>query len=144
MKTFANLLNYGEEKTVKLNGKYVRGLARAVEGGLFSTAEILLMTDDSDESSEVRVLYAESGMMSDFIFFNMNQYLHNFGDLMDVIQFNYIYDGHYKTGCIIIAKGAEKKLLTELSEVKWEGQAELGLYPGSADFFCFLGGLFKK
>lgn len=71
MKTFANLLNYGEEKTVKLNGKYVRGLARAVEGGLFSTAEILLMTDDSDESSEVRVLYAESGMMSDFIFFNL-------------------------------------------------------------------------
>ena len=52
MKTFANLLNYGEEKTVKLNGKYVRGLARAVEGRLFSTAEILLMTDDSDESSE--------------------------------------------------------------------------------------------
>lgn len=116
MKTFVSELNYGEEMTVKLNGKYVKGLARAVEGGpIIANAEILLMTDDSDDSFEVSVRYAENGMMTDFIFCNMNTYLHN-TELMDVIQFNYVYDGCNKTGVIIVAKAANEEFVNELSK----------------------------
>lgn len=104
---FIEELAYGEEKAIKLNGNYLKTLARAVEGGQpIANAEIMLMTDGSEETTEIRLLYAENGTMSDYIFFNMNAYLHNNADLIDIIPFNYVKDEITKTGVIIVAKVA--------------------------------------
>ena len=61
MNTFTVELAYGENKKLVLNGKYLKGLARAVEGGQPSAdAELLLLTDDSEEKAEVWLNYSEN------------------------------------------------------------------------------------
>ena len=66
----------------------------------------MLMTEDSEESSELRLLYAEYGSMSEYVFFNMD-YLHNTPEYLDVITFNYVKDEILKTGVIIVKKVTE-------------------------------------
>lgn len=106
MKTFIEELAYGEEKTVKFNGKYLKGFARAVDAGKpVANAEILLMSDDSDEKSEIQLIYAVNASMSEYAFFEMNDYIPN-GNLIDIIPFNYVklrYNIN-ETGVIIVAK----------------------------------------
>ena len=105
---FIEELAYGEEKAIKLNGNYLKTLARAVEGRQpIGNAEIMLMTDGSEEITEIRLLYAENGTMSDYLFFNMNAYLHNNSELIDVISFSYVKDEATKTGVIIVAREKE-------------------------------------
>lgn len=112
---FVEELLYGEEKTVKIRGNYLKTLARAVEGNAnIANAEVMLITDDSEESSELRLLYAEYGSMSEYIFFNMD-YLRNTPEYLDVISFNYVKDEITKTGVIIVAK-AEETTETDLSK----------------------------
>lgn len=104
---FVEELSYGEEKTVNIRGNYLKTLARAVEGNTnVANAELMLMTEDSEESSELRLLYAEYGSMSEYIFFNMD-YLRNTPEYLDVITFNYVRDGILKTGVIIVGKVTE-------------------------------------
>ena len=74
----------------------------------------MLMTEDSEESSELRLLYAEYGSMSEYIFFNMD-YLRNIPEYLDVISFNYVKDEMTKTGVIVVAK-VTKTTETELSK----------------------------
>lgn len=74
------------------------------------------MADDSEESSEVRILYAENGLMSEYIFFSMNKYIHNNADLIDILPFNYVKDEITKTGIIIVAKAVAKKLTSDLAK----------------------------
>ena len=106
MNTFTVELAYGEAKKIVLNGKYLKGLARAVEGGQPSAdAELLLMTDDSDEKTEVWLNYSENRSMNVQIFDQMS-YIQG-PNLMDVLQFNYIrpdYDGITRTGIVIVEK----------------------------------------
>lgn len=106
MNTFTVELAYGEAKKIVLNGKYLKGLARAVEGGQpFADAELLLMTDDSDEKTEVWLNYSENRSMNVQIFDQMS-YIQG-PNLMDVLQFNYIrpdYDSITKTGIVIVEK----------------------------------------
>ena len=100
-------LSYGEAKTVQIKGNYLKTLARAVEGNSnIANAEVMLMTEDSEESSELRLLYAEYGSMSKYVFFNMD-YLRNTPEYLDVITFNYVRDEILKTGVIIVEKVAE-------------------------------------
>lgn len=95
-------LKYGQEKRVKLNGKYIKTLARAVEGGeIIANAELLLMSDDSEKETDVYILYAENGTMCDYVFFDVSKYINT--DLIDIIQFNYVKDEITKTGIIIIS-----------------------------------------
>ena len=106
MNTFTVELAYGEAKKIVLNGKYLKGLARAVEGGQPSAdAELLLMTDDSDEKTEVWLNYYENRSMNVQIFDQMS-YIQG-PNLMDVLQFNYIrpdYDSITRTGIVIVEK----------------------------------------
>lgn len=107
MNTFTVELAYGESKKIILNGKYLKGLARAVEGGQPSAdAELLLLTDDSEEKTEVWLNYSENGSMNDHIFDQMT-YIQDNTKLMDVLQFNYSkpdYDNITKTGIVIVEK----------------------------------------
>lgn len=113
---FIEELAYGEEKVIQLNGRYLKTLARAVDGNSnIANAEIMLMTDGSEETTEIRLLYAEYGSMSEYIFFNMNAYLHNNSNLIDVISFTYVKDEITKTGVIIVAK-VEEATETDLSK----------------------------
>ena len=97
-------LKYGEEKRVKINGKYIKTLARAVEGGeIVANAELLLMSDDSEKETDVYILYAENGTMCDYVFFDASKYI-KATELIDIIQFNYVKDELTKTGIIIITK----------------------------------------
>jgi hypothetical protein len=100
MNTFTVELAYGEAKKIVLNGKYLKGLARAVEGGQPSAdAELLLLTDDSEEKAEVLLNYSENGSMNDRLFDQMS-----YTNLMDVLQFNYIRDNITRTGIVIVEK----------------------------------------
>lgn len=100
MNTFTVELAYGEAKKIVLNGKYLKGLARAVEGGQPSAdAELLLLTDDSEEKAEVLLNYSENGSMNDRLFDQMSN-----PNLMDVLQFNYIRDNITRTGIVIVEK----------------------------------------
>lgn len=114
--SFIEELTYGEEKRIKINGKYIKTLARAVDGNTnIANAEVMLMTEEAEESSEIRLLYAEYGSTSEYLFFNMNAYLHNNPDLIDVISFTYVKDEITKTGVIIVAK-VEEATETDLSK----------------------------
>ena len=115
MKTTVAHLEYGEQKKIKITGKYCKALARAVEGRLpTAAAEMLILSDDSDETSEIRILYSENGTMTDYIFYSMFAYVRNYEGLLDIISFNYIRDGISKTGAVIIAKDSEEELVDEL------------------------------
>lgn len=107
MNTFVVELAYGAAKKIVLNGKYLKGLARAVEGGLSSAdAELLLLTDDSEEKTEVWLYYSENGSMNDRIF-NQMSYIQSNPNLMDVLQFNYVRpdnDNITRTGIVIVEK----------------------------------------
>ncbi len=117
MRTLIEELAYGEEKRVKINGKYIKTLVRAVEGReIVANAELLLLTDDSEEKSEVRIMYVENGLMSEYVFYSMNRYINNYADLIDIVSFNYVKDDITKTGVIIVAKATEEELINELSE----------------------------
>lgn len=117
MRTTIEELAYGEEKRVKVKGKYIKTLVRAVEGGEISAnAELLLLTDDSEEKTEVRILYAENGTMNEYVFCNMNRYIRNYTDLVDIIPFNYVTDEITRTGVIIVAKAKSEELLNQLSK----------------------------
>ena len=103
MNTFTVELAYGEAK----NGKYLKGLARAVEGGQPSAdAELLLLTDDSEEKAEVLLNYSENGSMNDRLFDQMS-YIQSNPNLMDVLQLNYVRpdnDNITRTGIVIVEK----------------------------------------
>ena len=105
MNTFTVELAYGEAKKIVLNGKYLKGLARAVEGGQPSAdAELLLLTDDSEEKAEVLLNYSENGSMNDRLFDQMSYIQSN---LMDVLQLNYVRpdnDNITRTGIVIVEK----------------------------------------
>lgn len=117
MRTTIEELAYGEEKRIKVSGKYIKTLVRAVEGGeIIANAELLLLTDDSEEKTEVRILYAENGTMSEYVFCNMNRYIRNNTDLVDIISFNYVTDEITRTGVIIVAKAKTEELLNQLSK----------------------------
>lgn len=108
MNTFTVELAYGEAKKIVLNGKYLKGLARAVEGGQPSAdAELLLLTTgDSEEKTEVWLNYSENRSMNDHIFDQMS-YIQGNPKLMDVLQFNYSkpdYDNITRTGIVIVEK----------------------------------------
>lgn len=107
MNTFTVELAYGESKKIVLNGKYLKGLARAVEGGQSSAdAELLLLTDDSEVKTEVWLNYSENRSMNDRIFDQMS-YIQSNPNLMDVLQFNYVRpdnDNITRTGIVIIEK----------------------------------------
>ena len=109
MNTFTVELAYGEAKKIVLNGKYLKGLARAVEGGQPSAdADLLLLTDDSEEEekTEVWLNYSENESMNDRLFDQMN-YIQSNPNLMDVLQFNYVRpdnDNITRTGIVIVEK----------------------------------------
>lgn len=110
MNTFTVELAYGEAKKIVLNGKYLKGLARAVEGGQPSAdAELLLLTDDSEDSeekTEVWLNYSENRSMNDRIFDQMS-YIQSNPNLMDVLQFTYVRpdnDNITRTGIVIVEK----------------------------------------
>lgn len=107
MNTFTVELAYGESKKIILNGKYLKGLARAVEGGQSSAdAELLLLTDDSEVTTEVWLNYSENRSMNDRIFDQMS-YIQSNPNLMDVLQFNYVRpdnDNITRTGIVIVEK----------------------------------------
>lgn len=108
MNTFTVELAFGEAKKIVLNGKYLKGLARAVEGGQSSAdAELLLLTDDSEVKTEVWLNYSENRSMNDRIFDQMSYIHHSNPNLMDVLQFNYVRpdnDNITRTGIVIIEK----------------------------------------
>lgn len=102
---FIEELKYGEEKVITLKGKYVKTLARAVEGNAnIANVEVMLMTENSRELTAVRLIYAEYGTMSEYVFFNLEEYFRNNADLIDVISFNYVVDEAIKTGVIIVER----------------------------------------
>ena len=133
---FVEELSYGEAKTVKIRGNYLKTLARAVEGNAnIANAEVMLMTEDSEESSELRLLYAEYGSMSEYVFFNMD-YLRNTPEILDVITFNYVRDEILKTGVIIVEK-VTATTETDLSKAfKWR-HGRTGIVSRFCHFFYF-------
>ncbi len=104
-------LEYGTEKVITLKGKYVKTLARAVAGGNanIANAEVMLMTESSNELTAVRLIYAEYGTMSEYVFFTLEEYLRNNANLIDVISFNYVVDEAIKTGVIIVETSWKEK-----------------------------------
>ena len=98
-------LAYGTEKVITLKGKYVKTLARAVNGGQpIVNAELMLMTENTKELTQVKLTYAEYGTMSEYVFFNLEEHLRNNADLIDVVSFNYVVDEAIKTGVIIVER----------------------------------------
>lgn len=104
-------LAYGTEKVITLKGKYVKTLARAVARGNanIANAEVMLMTESSNELTAVRLIYAEYGTMSEYVFFTLEEYLRNNANLIDVISFNYVVDEAIKTGVIIVETSWKEK-----------------------------------
>lgn len=106
MKTLFTGLEYGEEKTVKVSGTYLKAVARAVHGSTsIAAAELLIMSDGSSEDSKIRIVYADYGSMDEFVFFEIDEYVHNNENLVDIIPFNYVsVDNILKTGVILVEK----------------------------------------
>lgn len=117
MKTFVEELVYGDYKDIELDGKYLKGFARAVEGGQpVVNAELLLMTDDSGEKTKFRLFYAANEPMTEYAFFQLHKYTHNSENLVDIIPFTYIRDEITKTGIIIVKKFEEKEQTSNLEK----------------------------
>lgn len=117
MKTFIEELLYGEAKDVELDGKYLKGFARAVEGGQpVANAELLLMTDGSAESTKVRLMYAANESMTEYVFFQMHKFIHNNAYLIDILPFSYVKDEINKTGFIMVKKVEDEELASDLSK----------------------------
>lgn len=106
MKTFVEELAHGEEKVVRLGGKFLRGCARAVDAGKpVVNAELMLMIDDSAEDDEIRLFYCENSGMNEYVFFKLNEYIGNIGNVLDVLTFSYVKDDVNRTGVVaIVAK----------------------------------------
>jgi len=105
MKTMAMVLEYGEDKVVKINGKILRASARAVDAGnVVPNAELLLLTDDSVVENEIRLFYCENGRFDEYVFYDVNSCIHDNENLLDVIPFFYVVDGKTKTGVVVVEK----------------------------------------
>ena len=105
MKTFVDELAYCDFKDVELEGKYLKGFSRAVEGGHpVANAELLLMTDDSAEKTKLRLIYVANESTTEYAFFQLNKYIHNNDYLIDILTFNYVKDEITKTGIVLVKR----------------------------------------
>ena len=106
MKVFQEYLDYGEEKTIEITGNYQRAIARITE--LYSPAsgaDLLVMTDDSEVVSKIRLCYAANGSAINPLFSEIHEFCPTLENVIDILSFNYVCDEVNKTGVVVISKG---------------------------------------
>ena len=106
MKTFQKYINYGEEQTIEITGKYLKAIARAMDGySIISGAELLVMADDSEEVSKIRLFYVANGSMCEPLFDEVHKFCSQQDKVIDILSFTYNISGNKnKTGVIVVLK----------------------------------------